>query len=155
MSTLFKLLPLFLLSMVKFVVGVPSAFAAFQFNFWELLLFAISAGSMGVTVFMFFSDWLFAAWDAFKYRFFPKKEPVKKKIFSRQSRIFVRVIKKYGLLGIALLTPTIISIPIGTLLARRLYPNRKKVFSYLLASVILWSFMLSVILHFPKFISNF
>jgi hypothetical protein len=110
---------------------------------------------MGVTVFMFFSDWLFAAWDAFKYRFFPKKEPVKKKIFSRQSRIFVRVIKKYGLLGIALLTPTIISIPIGTLLARRLYPNRKKVFSYLLASVILWSFMLSVILHFPKFISNF
>jgi len=154
MSTLFKILPLFLLSMVKFVVGVPSAFAAFQFNFWELLLFAISAGFMGVTVFMFFSDWLFAVWDAFKYRFFRKKEPVKKKIFTRQSRIFVRIIKKYGLPGIALITPTIISIPIGTILARRLYPDRKKVYIYLLVSVVIWSFILSLVLHFPKILSN-
>ena len=155
MTSILKLLPLFLLSMVKFVVGVPSAFAAFHFNFWELLLFAIASGSMGITVFMFFSDWIFAVWDAFKYRFFPSKEPVKKKIFSRQSRIFVRIIKKYGLPGIALITPTIISIPIGTILARRLYPNRKKVYSYLLVSIVLWSFILSLILHFPKIISYF
>ena len=154
MSFLLKLLPLFLLSMVKFVVGVPSAFAAFNLNFWELLLFAISAGSMGVTVFMFFSDWLFAVWDAFKYRFFPSKEPVKKKIFTRQSRVFVRIIKKYGLPGIALITPTIISIPIGTLIARRLYPNRTKVYCYLLVSVVIWSLILSLILHFPKILSS-
>jgi hypothetical protein len=101
---------------------------------------------------MFFSDWLFAVWDAFKYRFFPKKETVKKKIFTRQSRVFVRIIKKYGLPGIALITPTIISIPIGTILARRLYPNRKKVFSYLLISVFLWSLSITTFcIYFPKF----
>lgn len=156
MSTLFKLLPLFLLSMVKFVVGVPSAFAAFNFNFWELLLFAIASGSAGITVFMFFSDWLFALWDSLKSRFFPRKLPAKKKqIFSSQSRVFVRIIKKYGLPGIALFTPTIISIPIGTLLARRLYPNRKKVYSYLLVSVVFWSLLFSLILHFPKILSYF
>ncbi|MFM2285507.1 MAG: hypothetical protein RLZZ543_1004 [Bacteroidota bacterium] len=154
MSTIIQFLLVFLLSTVKFVVGVPSAFAAFGFGFFELSAFGIAAGITGVSIFMFFSDWLFKMWDTFRQRFLPKKAPKPHKIFSRKSRSYVKIIRKYGLPGIAFITPTIISIPVGTLLARRLYPNRKKVFLYLSISVILWSLTLSAILHFPSLLSK-
>ena len=114
----------------------------------------MAAGITGVSIFMFFSDWLFKIWDTFRQRFLPKKATKPHKIFSRKSRLYVKIIRKYGLPGIAFITPTIISIPVGTLLARRLYPNRKKVFLYLSISVILWSLTLSAILHFPSLLSK-
>jgi hypothetical protein len=154
MATFIQFLLLFLLSSVKFVVGVPSAFAAFKLGFVELILFASGAGITGVTIFMFFSDWLFKMWEAFRIRFLPVKKAKPHKIFSKKSRLYVKIIRKYGLAGIALITPTIISIPVGTLLARRIFPDRKKVFLYLSISVVLWSITLSAILHFPSLLRN-
>ena len=154
MATFIQFVLLFLLSTVKFVVGVPSAFAAFKLGFVELILFASGAGITGVTIFMFFSDWLFKMWGAFRIRFLPAQNPKPHKIFSKKSRLYVKIIRKYGLPGIALITPTIISIPVGTLLARRIFPDRKKVFFYLSVSVVLWSITLSAILHFPSLLRN-
>ncbi len=155
MSTVIQFVLLFLLSSVKFVVGIPSAFKALHLGFFELILFGIGSGFTGVFAFMFFSNYLFAFWDTLKRRIFPVKKPKKKRVFNRFSRIYVKVIRQYGLAGIAFITPTLISIPVGTLLARRLFPDRKKVLLYLCISIILWSITLSVILHFPKFISSF
>jgi hypothetical protein len=154
MTTAIQFVLLFLLCTVKFVVGLPAAYAAFNLGFLELTLFGSLAGLTGVSAFMFFSDYLFRFWDAFRIRFFPPKKNVKRKIFSRSSRFYVKIIRKYGLAGIAFITPTIISIPVGTLLARRLYPDRKKVFLYLLASVVLWSLTFSAILHSPALLRN-
>lgn len=152
MLSFIRILSIFLLTSVKFVVGVPAAFAALQMNFFELLIFASLAGIFGVACFVFLSDWIFKIWDTIRYRFFPAKVNVKKPLFSKKSRRFVAFVRKYGLIGLALLTPTLISIPVGTILARKFFPNRWKVFVYLSGSVVLWAFALSAILHFPSMI---
>lgn len=122
---------------------------------------------MGVVVFSYFSDYLFMMWNwlkAFSLGFFrSNKKPIfseptvdvdakvsvsysyvesgqkEKKIFTPKTRKLVRIWKKYGLFGIAFITPVIISIPVGTILATRLIPNRKKVLLYLFVSVAIWS----------------
>ena len=70
--------------------------------------------------------------------------------FSQQLNFFLQsalfyigtIWKKYGLFGIALLTPVIISIPIGTIIASRLVPDKKKVFLYMLISISVWSIIM-------------
>jgi hypothetical protein len=53
--------------------------------------------------------------------------------------MMVRIKNKYGLVGIALLSPLIISLPIGVFLAMRYFKNKKKVFIYMLVGVTIWS----------------
>ncbi|MEZ5173982.1 MAG: hypothetical protein R2850_10880 [Bacteroidia bacterium] len=150
MLSILKGIPLFLLTSVKFLVGVPAAYAAWRMNFVELSLFSSISGIFGVAIFVFLSDYLFRIWDNLRMKYFPPKaNKNKKKVFSRKARRYVTLVRRYGLPGVALLTPTLLSIPIGTILARRFFPNRKVVFIYLSASVILWSVALSALLHFP------
>lgn len=151
MLSIFKLIPLFLLTSVKFVIGVPAAYASMDLSFWELWFFGSISGIFGVACFFFLSDWLFKIFDILRMKYFPpKKASEPKKVFSRKSRFYVKLIRKYGLAGLAILTPTLISIPVGTILARRFFPNRAKVFMYLSASVVLWSVALSAALNFPS-----
>ena len=152
MLSFLRILSLFLLTSVKFVVGVPATFAALQMSFIELWIFASVSGIFGVACFVFLSDWLFKIWDAFRMRYFPKNQHTKKAVFTKKNRRFVSFIRKYGLVGLALLTPTLISIPVGTILARKFFSNRWKVFVYISSSVILWAVALSAILHFPALI---
>ena len=60
--------------------------------------------------------------------------------------VAIKTVHKYGLLGIAFLTPIFFSIPIGTFIALRFFPNKKKTLPVLAASVFGWSFVLSIVL---------
>jgi hypothetical protein len=50
---------------------------------------------------------------------------------------------KYGLSGIAIVTPIILSIPIGTLIANNLESNKKKIFLYMFISILSWSILMT------------
>jgi hypothetical protein len=144
---IFKIIPIFLLCMVKFVVGVPALYAATKWGFLWMFLVSSIAGICGVVSFLFFEKWIFKAWDWFRMKYFPPKNPLsKKKLFTRKNRMLVKILNSYGLPGIAFITPTIISIPVGSILAGRLFANHKKVLLYLSLSVILWSAILSGLL---------
>ncbi len=143
---LFKLIPIFLLCMVKFVVGVPAMYAATRWDFLPLFLVSSVAGICGVVAFLFFETWLSKMWNAFMLRFRKPKQRVKPKLFTRRNRLLVKILRRYGLPGIAFITPTLISIPVGSVLAGRLFPDHKKVFVNLSVSVLLWSAFLSIIL---------
>ena len=65
-----------------------------------------------------------------------KKDSIKKVVA-------VKTVKKYGLFGIAFLTPIFFSIPLGTFIALRFFPNKKKTLPVLAAAVFGWSFVLS------------
>ena len=71
------------------------------------------------------------------------KQPKKKRVFTWKNKLIVKVKREYGLIGLAALTPTILSIPVGTFLAARYFSDQKKVISYLAASVIVWSVIVS------------
>ena len=78
-----------------------------------------------------------------------KYEYVKKyyqpKLFTPSNRRIVRFWQKYGLIGIAFITPIFLSIPIGTVIASSLAGNRKKVIVYMFFSVLFWTvFMTSM-----------
>ncbi len=144
-----KLVPVFLLCMVKFVVGVPALYAATKWEFLPMFLFSTLAGSCGVIAFLFFERGLMNFWTAVKHKLpFKSKPEAPKRRFTKRSRMLVKIINSYGLPGIALITPTIISIPVGTILAGRLFHNHKRVFLFLTVSVAMWSAILSSLLVF-------
>jgi len=137
--------------MVKFVVAVPSGFAALDLAFIPFVLFTSAGGILGVFTFAFFSNYIFKAWDyMLAFLGFKIIHTTTKRKFTKTSRIYTKIIKSYGLIGVALITPTIISIPIGTVLAMKLFPDKRKVIIVLSISVILWSLLLSSLLFFFK-----
>ena len=73
-----------------------------------------------------------------------KKYNAKKKK-SFKNIIALKVARKYGLFGIAFLTPIFFSIPIGTFIALHFFPNKTKTLPILFASVLGWSFLLTLI----------
>jgi hypothetical protein len=172
MSEFVKIILIILLSSVKFVMGPVFAYdTRYDFSFFEMVLYCVIGGMLGVIIFTFFSRHLFRFWHFVKMKFhkaFKKKEifsdpvadvsekleihyeyisstPVKK-IFTRRNRNVVKVWRKYGLFGIALLTPVLLSIPIGTILANSLVNNRRKIIIYMFFSLLLWSVTITTLL---------
>lgn len=79
-----------------------------------------------------------------------RKKP--KKIFSRTSRAAVKIWKKFGIAGIAFLTPILFTPPLGAILIVAFRIPRPAAYSWMLASALLWgvivSFSISRFSHF-------
>lgn len=146
----------------------------YDFTWIETNLYAILGGMLGVFVFMHISEWLIELWDRIRLFYYRKRKrkkgpfspPVadidspleikyeyvehaaeipKRKLFTRRNRRVVRIWKRYGLIGLAALTPIIFSIPIGTFFMTKLEKNKQKIFMYMLASICSWSLILTTI----------
>ncbi len=128
-----------LIASFKFAITVPFFIIKEELGFWDSVLFGIASGTFGIIVFMYLSSGILKFWNWIKRKtgIFKRKKPRKK--FSKRSRRAVKIKNKYGLFGIAALTPIIISIPIGVFIATRYYKNKKKVFLYMFLSVLFWS----------------
>jgi uncharacterized membrane protein len=120
--------------------GVPLA-AGYGFSYWEVMLFSAIGGVIGVGFFLL----LASSFQATLLKWFPKKK--KRKIFSRKNRFIVRVKKNFGLAGIAFLTPWFLSVPLGTFISFGIYKDRRRVFLYQSASIVLWSFLGAALAH--------
>jgi hypothetical protein len=144
-----------------------------EFGFVQANIACISGGMLGVMVFMYFSKWILKAYRGTRKKmrtFFSKKDrefystPIaditgdveihynyiekhewKKKIFTPRSRRFVRIWQRYGLVGLAALTPILFSIPVGTFVMSRLESNRKKILLYMFISIVCWSLLLTTV----------
>ena len=130
-----------LISSVKFLLAIPVAAYQYELTLWETFLFSSIGGVLGVIVFAKFSRWIidqYSIWMSSRQKADSKKEL--KKV------VAIKTVRKYGLFGIAFLTPIFFSIPIGTFIALRFFPNKKKTLPVLAASVFGWSFVLSVVL---------
>lgn len=131
-----------LFSSVKFAMTFPVAVLQFEFAFLETILWTNVGGVLGIYFFAFLSGKLIAWWN----RTFKKKHSVSlenssggKKTFTKRNRRIVRIKQQYGLIGIALSTPIVLSIPLGTFLVVRYYRTSRSKFLYLIASNIIWS----------------
>ncbi len=63
---------------------------------------------------------------------------------NRKTRLMVRIKNSFGLPGIAFLTPILLSIPVGVLMATVLTSNKRKIFSSMFVSLLFWSALLFV-----------
>jgi hypothetical protein len=103
-------------------------------------LLSCTGGLVGVVFFVKFSESVLKLY----FRFFPFKPNTKKKKGFKRA-FAIKVARKYGLFGIALITPIFLSIPLGTFLALHFFPDKKKTLPILFASVFGWSFILTLI----------
>ncbi len=131
-----------LFSSFKFAATFPLVILQFDFRFVETILWTNVGGIAGIYFFAFLSEKLLAWWKrTFRRsgRHRKKDEKKEKKIFTRKNRRIVRIKRKYGLIGIALTTPLLLSIPVGVFLVIRYYNTSKYKFLYLIASNLIWS----------------
>jgi hypothetical protein len=160
-GSFFRIIEVLILSGVKFLLAPPLSFKL-GFSYPKTILITTIGGLLGVIFFYFLSDMIMRLfrreWPKIKYYFskkglelepavvkIPKKKSQPKKKFSRKNKLIVLTRKKYGLWGIAALTPLLLSIPLGTFLAIKYYRNKKNVFLSLALSVVCWSVIMSSI----------
>ncbi len=121
-------------------IGIPTVIAIYKSNYLLAILSSCAGSVFGTIVFTYLSAGLLKWWDKLKDKWFTSKHP--KKIFTKSNRRVIRIKNRFGLTGIAILTPIFLSIPIGSFLAERFYKDKKKVITYLSISAILWSISL-------------
>ena len=133
-----------ILSTFKFGMTFPLAIMEFRFGFLETILWINLGGIAGVYFFAYLSEginhWLERKMVHWRNRKKRKQEHgQKKRVFTKRNRRIVRIKKKYGLWGIALSTPILLSIPVGAFLMVRYYSNVRSRFMVLIVSNMAWS----------------
>lgn len=124
-------------STLKFIGG-PLTGAALGLSWWETTLCS-TAGMMGTVAMV----------TAFGETFelvMRKRRTQRPKRFSRRSRLAVRLHRRTGVFGLALLTPILFSPPFGTAIALSFKPKKVHLFLAMLASGLLWGVVLSLVI---------
>ena len=129
------------MSAIKFFAA-PFLAKTFGFTYLETILFTTLGGVLGV--FLFFN--LGSRIVHFFPNFF-KPVNTKRKIFTKKNKFYVKLIRNYGLFGIAIFSPILISIPVGSFLAARFFENQKTMaLAIMFAAVLIWSVSISTFL---------
>lgn len=144
MGSLLEILSVFLMSTVKFVFGGVPLALGLGFSFFQAVTVTSLGGFVGVAVFVNTSDKLIAYLKKRKIlKQLENPNQVRKKSFTRTNKIIIIVKQRFGLLGISLLTPLLLSIPIGCFLAVRYFNDKQKILFYMFGSILFWSVSIS------------
>ncbi len=143
MGSWLEIISVFLLSTVKFVFGGVPLALGLGFSFFEAVVVTSLGGFTGVLAFVTLSDTIIKKFKERKHKKEEVKVVARKKIFSKKNRFIIHVKHRFGLVGIAALTPLIFSMPIGCFLATRYFKNKQRVIIYMFASVLFWSVAVS------------
>jgi hypothetical protein len=141
-----------LTSMVKFLLSAPLSYGLGN-SFVETLVLTSIGGCVGTIVFYFTGGRVMEWFRKRHLRRVAKREAKglpPKRIFTRTNRLIVRMKSGYGIKGLALIVPTILSIPIGTVIAAKYFRHDRRTLPVLLSSVVLWAVVLSVAWSFIR-----
>ena len=138
----YEIISVFLMSAIKFFAS-PFLAKTFGFTYLETIFVTTLGGVAGV--FMFFN--LGSRIVHFFPNFF-KPINTKRKIFTKKNKFYVKLIRNYGLFGIAIFSPILISIPVGSFLAARFFDHQKTItLAIMCAAVFIWSVSISTFLY--------
>lgn len=133
-----KAITILLLTMLKFIAGPTLGYAG---GFSLLTTIIISISGMMTSVFLF----------TFLGRILRQKVFVKwfarRKKFTRKNRQFVNIWKKFGLPGVAFLTPIIFTPIGGTILLTTFGSSRREILISMFLSAVFWSVTFSTIIY--------
>lgn len=133
-----RALSVYLSSMIKFIFGPIGGKAAGLHLVTTMIVTA--AGMMTVVVaFTYFGEFI-------RKKIIDRLRKAKPTVAPPREKS--GIIKKYGLVGIAFLTPVILTPIGGTVLAVSVSPNREKILLYMLISACVWSVVLSSAVYF-------
>ena len=131
-----KYIAVALTSAVKYLFGVSGALVA-GFNFLELMICTVGGGMIGVIFYLYL-------WEGvlFVYHKIVPLKPKQFKPVGKHRRKLLKFFIKYEIIGIAILTPLIFSVPVGTILAAAFEENKWKIKRYMLISFVCWSLLM-------------
>ena len=133
---------IFLLSTVKFVFGAVPTALGFGFSFFKAVTVTSLGGFTGVTFFVFMSERIVAGITRRREERMKRGEPHGKR-FTRRNKLIVKAKIRFGLAGIAFLTPLLFSIPLGCFIAVRYFKHKQKILIYMFLSIVFWSVAIS------------
>lgn len=133
-----KYISVVLASMLKFVAG-PLAGIALSLSWWETAICTVVGMMLSVVIFVFLGTAIQQLIS--RYR---KKKP---RLFSKRARLAVRVWKKAGMTGIAVLTPLLFTPIGGTLIAVSFKVPRLTI----ILQMLLWGVVLGVVITFAVY----
>ena len=144
MAEVFTVIYLVLLSSVKFFIVPFLSINFYNYSFFTSVIINTIGGIIGST--FFFKTSFYFVQRAIKRR----QEKIEagtakpKKKFSKLNRFIVVVKNTMGMYGLALITPALISIPIGSVIAAKYYHLQpKKMLGLIYVSSLLWAMALS------------
>jgi|SRR5688572_7080961 len=133
-----KAIPVYFSSMLKFIFGPLGGFAA-GLELVTTILVTVAGMMTVVFSFTYAGTWFR---EKIIHRFFGKR-----KRFTQNNRKFVRIWKKYGLFGVAALTPVLLTPIGGTLLALSSGSPKEKIIIFMFVSASVWSVVFSVTIY--------
>ncbi len=151
-----------MISAVKFLLAAPASYLL-GYSYLHTLFNTMAGGLFGVVFFFFLSRSIFRIYRRYSPGFYNLIRrtagiPLKMKIargtgissgkkFTRINRLIIRIRRSYGFPGIVILTPVILSIPLGTFLALKYYSSKRNVLAWLSLSVIAWAVVLTTFME--------
>lgn len=166
MIGILKFIQVFLLATVKYVMTFPYALLI-GLNLKQALLSVTLGGIVGFFFFYYLSGVAirrFTVFKSFLRRYAPpivrlkyrqllawRKKLTGEKVFSKKTRFIVTLRSKLGLPGIIILSPVILSIPIGAFLLNKYYSTHRMAKPYMVMSILGWT---AVIITFALIFPN-
>ena len=143
-----KVISIILLTMLKFIAGPTLGYAG-GFSFLGTIIITISGMMSSVFLFTFLGKVLR---EKVLVRFFRNR-----KRFTKRNRRFVTIWKKYGLWGVAFLTPVILTPIGGTIVLTSFGSSKREILISMFFSAAFWSTAISSIIYIfgPKVLPDF
>jgi hypothetical protein len=153
---LLKIAEIGLIASLKFLIA-PFEAERYGFNFRDSFLITTSGGITGIIIFSILGELIAYSWKKWLYFFrgILQKNRVQgngteEKKFTWAKKFAVRIKKRFGLTGLVFITPSIISIPIGTFVIHRFYRKKIRNIFFLTISLIIWSLILNGLAQYLK-----
>lgn len=139
----------FFVSMFKYAAG-PITGPTLHLEIWETAIFTALGMIVSVIVFTQIGE-------VIKNKIQQKlKQKGKYRLFSTKNRRLVRIWKRFGITGIAFLTPLLLTPIGGTIIALSFGVKRRYIFLYMSISAILWAYPTAYFFYeFEHGIGNF
>lgn len=134
-----KAIPVYFSSMLKFIFGPLGGYAV-GLTLLTTILTTVAGMMTVVLLFTYAGLWL-------REKVIPRIFGRQKK-FSQRSRKFVRIWKKYGLVGVAALTPIFLTPIGGSILAVSSGSPKEKIILFMFISASVWAVIFSVATYF-------
>jgi hypothetical protein len=135
----------------KFAATFPVAIYLVKMTQLETLVYTNTGGVAGTFSFMYLSAYLIRMWNKYMPRNL-KRMKKKKQVFTPKNRRIVRIKMRYGIWGIVILSPVLLSIPIGSFLMVKYFGLKIKNLLLLLAGQVAWSVVFVVFYYYVKMI---
>jgi len=134
------------------LIGLPTAMFAFHFSFTKILLISLTSSIFSSVVSVYLSKELIMLYEYVMRKIYPNRQ---KRRMTKTNRLLVKIKQYFGVVGVSVISPLVLSIPFGTFIAISFfgYKNRVKTIVLMSLSAVVWTIILYFI--YNKFYVHF